>query len=270
MPKYVYGVDVWEGSLEIEESTLKDNGVDFIIPRLNNMNGGHKVDSGFSKQWAEAENFIRWPYFVYNPWVNGKANFEFMAKCMPDCGAVSADIEVRYAGYSPVTYANEVAAFLKLAAAEWNVNIYTGGWFLSYLSAWPTDCEYWWAQYPYVLYPERKICVSWELLLGNIEKLQFFPVKSPGPCRLRQVTADRYVLPGCANRPIDINVWNGTLQELKDWVQGKKIKKIYLPIASWAAEIDAWARSMGYAGPRPAADVVYQLKQLASQLPEVG
>jgi hypothetical protein len=36
------------------------------------------------------------------------------------------------------------------------------------------------------------------------------------------VTADRYILPGCADRPIDINIWNGTLEELKAWVDGKK------------------------------------------------
>jgi hypothetical protein len=251
--KYIYGVDVWEGSLDIEEKMLRAAGIDFAIIRLNDMRGGHKVDKGFAKQWVEAESFLRWPYFVYNPWVNGKANFEFMAKCMPECGAVSADIEVKYPGCSPVTYAKEVASFLKLTAAEWNVNIYTGPWFLPFLSTWPSEYEYWWAQYPYAIYPEDKIRSTWSTVIKKVEGLKLFPPKSPGPCRLRQVTADRYILPGCAGRPIDINVWNGTLGELKEWIDGKKpAASKGIPIPEWAVAIDAWARGKGYDGPCPA------------------
>ena len=251
---YIYGVDVWEGSLDIDESILKAAGIDFAVIRLNDMRGGHKVDKNFARQWLEADQFLRWPYFVYNPWVNGKANFEFMARYMPDCGAVSADIEVRYEGYSPVTYAKEVDIFLKLTAAEWNLNIYTGPWFLKYLSKWPSNYEYWWAQYPYSLYPDVKLRSTWSTVMKKIRDIKFFPPSaSPGPCRLRQVTADRYILPGCCDRPIDINVWNGTLQELKDWVGGKNSNGSSVPVGEeWAVSIDAWARGMGYAGPRPA------------------
>jgi hypothetical protein len=77
---------------------LKAADIDFAIIRLNDMRGGHKVDKGFPGSGLESDQFVRWPYFVYNPWVSGKANFEFMAKHMPDCGAVSADIEVTLRG----------------------------------------------------------------------------------------------------------------------------------------------------------------------------
>ena len=257
--KYVYGVDVWEGSLDVEEGVFKEAGVDFVVVRLNDMRGGHRMDRNFVRQWVQCDGFIRWPYFVYNPWVSGKANFEFLARSAPQTGAISVDIEVRYAGYSPYTYASQVAAFLKLAEREWRVNIYTGGWFLPYLSTWPKEVEYWWAQYPYALYPSTRTRISWAGLMKKIGLLRLFPVKAPGPCRLRQVTADRYILRGCEDRPIDINVWNGTLEELKGWVDGKPAPSVAEPVSaeigpgqgSWADALDAWARSMGYSGPQP-------------------
>jgi GH25 family lysozyme M1 (1,4-beta-N-acetylmuramidase) len=249
--EYVYGVDVWEGSLDVDEGILKEAGVEFVIVRLNDMRGGHRVDRNFVRQWVQCDQFIRWPYFVYNPWVNGRTNFEFLAKNAPECGAVSIDIEVRYTGYSPVTYAAQVAAFLKLAGAKWNINIYTGQWFLPYLSTWPANYEYWWAQYPYALYPSTRTRISWPALVDRIAALKLFPVRSPGACRLRQVTADRYVLPGCQDRPVDINVWNGTLEELRAWAGGNPPLPPLDKGGEWMAALDAWARSMGYAGPKP-------------------
>jgi hypothetical protein len=245
---YVYGVDVWEGSLNAEPGVLKDNGIEFAVIRLNSMVGGHRVDKQFVRQWVEYDQLIRWPYFVYNPWVSGKANFEFLAKTAPKCHAMSLDIEVRNEGYSPKKYAEEVAAFCKLAAGEWNINIYTGMWFLPYLSAWPAYYEYWWAQYPYTLYPKAGTRITWEKLFEKINSLKLFPVRSPGPCRLRQVTADRYILPGCGNRSIDVNVWNGSLEELRVWATGSGGKVTY---TSWEESIDNWARTMGYTGRGP-------------------
>lgn len=245
---YVYGVDVWEGSLDIEEDTLKDAGIEFVIVRLNDMRGGHKVDKNFVRQWVQSDQFIRWPYFVYNPWVNGRANFEFLAKTAPKCGAMSIDIEVRYPGYSPAVYAAQVEDFCRRAAAEWNINLYTGQWFLPYLSYWPAVYEYWWAQYPYALYPSERTKITWEKLIEKIAALKLFPVKSPGPCRLRQVTADRYILPGCQSRPVDINVWNGTVEELRIWANGNVVQVTY---NTWEESIDAWARTLGYKGMKP-------------------
>jgi hypothetical protein len=45
---YVYGVDVWEGSLDVEEPVLKEAGIEFTIVRLNDMQWRHhKVDKNF-------------------------------------------------------------------------------------------------------------------------------------------------------------------------------------------------------------------------------
>lgn len=68
-------LDVWEGSLDIDEQIIADGGVVGLIIRLNHISGGHHMDENFTTQWLQAINFLRAPYFVYNPWVDGKANF---------------------------------------------------------------------------------------------------------------------------------------------------------------------------------------------------
>jgi hypothetical protein len=46
-------VDVWEGSLEIQEDELEGFVAGFMI-RLNDIQGGHHKDQNFDNQWAQA------------------------------------------------------------------------------------------------------------------------------------------------------------------------------------------------------------------------
>lgn len=248
MSKYIIGVDTWEGNPLIDEGVLFAAGVQFMIVRLNDMNGGHHMDTGFTAQWEQARPFVRWPYFVYNPWVSGLQNFDWLAAHMPsDAGAVSVDIEVKYPGYSPSSYAAEVDGFINLAKREWLVNIYTGAWFASYLSRWPKEIPYWWARYPYAVYPGVTTKISWADLAVKLEALPWSPGTTPGPCNLWQVTADRYILPGCGETRIDVNIWRGTLDELKAFA-GLLPQP---PAKSWQEALTDWARSKGYDGPNP-------------------
>lgn len=218
MNNYVLGVDVWEGSLEIDEPLLAAEDVKFFVIRLNDMNGGHHLDQNFKAQWDQAANFIRFPYFVYNPWVDGQQNFNFLAAHMPaGCKRVAIDIEVKYSGITPSKYSSDVFQFISLVKNLWKPAIYTGEWFLSYLSNWPKE-DYWWGQYPYSLYPAQKTAISWDELKAKLNVTPFTSgYKAPGPVKLWQCTAERYIMPGCSSRPIDINVWPGTLAELELW-----------------------------------------------------
>jgi len=218
--KTTLGIDVWEGQLEIDEQTILDNGVEFIIIRVNDMNGGHHKDAGFDKQWAEAENFIRAPYFVYNPWVSGSQNYSYMRSILPPGVRVfMPDIEVKYTGYSPLIYAQQVEAFVKLSidAGLKPVN-YSGTWFMGYLSYWLSYVDYWWARYPTYLYPSTTTRLTWDALKTRLTNVAWYPNCgiSGAPCRLWQCTADRYILPG-TSRPIDVNVFNGTVQEMIEY-----------------------------------------------------
>jgi len=111
--------DVWEGQLEVNEAEFRRGGVNGLIIRLNDMNGGHHMDTEFHKQWVEAAGFYRAPYFVYNPWVSARANFDWLAGHMPvDAGGVMIDIEVRYSGITAFQYARDVEAFMAMVAAR--------------------------------------------------------------------------------------------------------------------------------------------------------
>jgi hypothetical protein len=218
------GVDVWEGSLDIDEGVLIQAGVKYIIVRLNNMNGGHHKDANFDDQWLQAEPFLRAPYFVYNPWVTGKLNAEWLLDNLPSKGVtrIFPDVEVKYPDYEPVTYAQQVAIYKTEIAKyiKYPQVCYTGQWFLSYLSYWPIDWEYWWARYPWALYPAQKQNIPWDTLRLMIDAVGWNPdpqKKCPGIVKLWQCTADRYILPGCAGRPMDMIVALMTQPELTSW-----------------------------------------------------
>lgn len=216
---WIYGIDVWEGSLDIDEQELRAGGVSFIIPRLNSISGGLRLDTNFRTQWEQAAPFVRFPYYVYWPWTSGRANFDFMrAHLPPGVKRIAIDIEIARAGYSPTEYATNVQLFVNLCITNglWPI-IYTGAWFMPVLSQWP-KCEYWWARYPYTMYPPQSMRISWAELRARLDTLTWNPNCTLGPCRLWQCSGDRFKLPGCRDRVVDINIWNGTLDEMREWV----------------------------------------------------
>jgi len=219
-------VDTWEDGGEIDEAYLFANGVSGMIVRLNDIDGGHHMDAGFAAQWEQARSFpVRIPYFVFNPWVSGHRNYDWLVANMPsEARAVMLDIEVAYSGITPDQYAAEVETFCSLVNLQWNSMIYTGEWFLPYLSTWPKSAGYWWAQYPFALYPSVKQPLSWGKLR---DKLAAFSLpanasKVPGQLRMWQFTADRYIMDGCT-RAMDVNAWLGTMDELLDFAGGSNV-----------------------------------------------
>lgn len=246
------GLDVWEGNLgEIDEALLKQEGVKYIITRLNSMNGGHRLDRSFLKQWEESAGFVRWPYFVYNPWVSGEANFAWLAGHLPlDATHVSLDVEVKYSGISAGEYARQVKRCYELMCERWSVDIYTGGWFLNQLESWPAG-RYWWARYLNRFYPKDREVWSWERLRREAAATSWNPGGSlgiPGSCQVWQVSGDRLLLPGCGTRAVDVNLFSGSEAELAAYVGGSAPGG---GVGDWAAAIDAWARTMGYEGVGP-------------------
>jgi hypothetical protein len=213
--------DVWEGSMDIQEEVIHDGGIVGLIIRLNHMSGGHHMDANFTTQWIQSQNFLRAPYFVYSPWSDGKTNYNWLMANLPqnDVTLVAADVEVRYTDYSPEIYADQVQIFTDLVRAQCHMIIYTGQWFLPFLSHWPSG-EYWWARYPFKFYPPTSEIWSYEKLEIETERYGFYPdpqKKCPGNISLWQCSGDRIKLPGCCGRAVDVNLWNGDLSSLRTW-----------------------------------------------------
>jgi hypothetical protein len=212
-------IDVWEGSLEIDEALLKENGVYGIGIRLNDMSGGHHKDKTFDSQWYQARGMVRFPYFVFNPWVDGRANYNWLLANMPaGATSVAIDVEVIYNAVPPAKYGAELSAFLSLANKKWKTIIYTAEWFLNKVTPWAKQ-DYWWAQYPdpaFYLYGTR----SWDELKKRLDNpnLQkpMNAAKIPGNLKMWQFSGDYLILPGTI-RDIDVNIFYGTTTELAQY-----------------------------------------------------
>jgi GH25 family lysozyme M1 (1,4-beta-N-acetylmuramidase) len=254
MNDYQLVLDTWEGQGEINEAELLAGGVAGLVIRLNDINGGHHMDKAFQAQWAQAEKFVRWPYFVYNPWVSGIKNYQWLAGNMPaEATAVAADVEVRYAAISSAQYGVELGAFMQLAQSRWKVHIYTGEWFLPLLTPWPR-VDYWWAQYPYGgLYPSQRTRLSWESLKTLLDALRWPPLnaaKCPGSVRMWQCSGDHLILPGNSTA-MDVSVFPGTLDELRAWVGDKNssqppVVNVLSSIEERVAALEAAVREHGW------------------------
>ncbi len=238
-------IDCWEGSLEIDEPVLKTGGVKGFIIRLNNMSGGHHLDKNFHAQWTQAAGFARAAYFVFNPWVSGQANYDWLlANCPADVRCVFIDVEVRYDQITPAQYTAEVQRFLALASLKWRTPIYTGQGFIDLLATWPRT-EYWWACYPAGNWATLK---TWEQLSAELDKYDVPSNKQfvPGVLRMWQISGDKVILPGTM-RTTDINVFYGNEAELRAWF-GDTTTPIELPapvgdLETRLAAIEAWRRS---------------------------
>lgn len=252
MDNYVLGTDTWEGNPDLDEPVLWDGGVRLHIIRLNSISGGLHKDDTFDQQWAESERFYRVPYYVYNPWASWVDNVDWLcdplyANLPAGVKRVCIDVEVKRSGYTPQQYAADLEHFINAVKRDYNVTIYTGQWFVPLLAYWPKTVDYWWARYPYSWYPPVGQQVTWADIHAKIRTTTWSPCCSLGTCLLWQCSGDRMKPPGCDGHAVDINIWNGTEDELAQWV-GRDAPP---PPATWAESIDAWARSMGYAGPKP-------------------
>jgi GH25 family lysozyme M1 (1,4-beta-N-acetylmuramidase) len=217
---WIFGIDSWEGNLIINEPELKLGGVSFLIPRMNSISGALHMDDTFLTQWAEAEPFIHFPYYVYTPYSPGAVNWAWLKAHLPaGVKRIAVDIEVKRPDYPAWAYAAQVYQFLDdVQMYGLKPVIYTGAWFLDTLDSWPAYVEYWWARYPYALYPPDSQRITWAELRVKLDALGWNPACTTGTCHLWQCSGDRYKLPGMNDRVADINVWDGTLNELRAWV----------------------------------------------------
>lgn len=225
MSKYLRIIDTWEGQGELDEDKLLLSGVVGIISRLNDISGGLHLDTNFKTQWEQSKNFCRIPYMVFNPWVSGKVNYDWLLSNCPDSPVVAVDIEVTYPGMSPIVYLGLVNEFLSYANKNWIIKIYTGGGYLGLLPSWPKNYDYWWARYPNVMYPPTVENWTWEKFDSVADTLiwsNWLNFPQVGPIKLWQCTGDRLILPG-TTKVLDVSLWPGTLDELKTWFGVKNI-----------------------------------------------
>jgi hypothetical protein len=227
-------IDTWESGGAVDEALLFASGVSGMLVRLNEYDPGTNSwfnrDDNFDAQWEQAKQFpVRIPYFVFDPKATGHVNYSWLAANMPaDAGAVSIDIEVRNSNITATEYAKKVADCIAEARNEWNVMRYTGGGYVDLLASWPADEKTWWAWYPFALYPDDPKKMSWDNLRYVLSTIILPTGNIPGIPVMWQCTGDRLIMDGC-EKPMDVNVWLGTMDELVAFANVKTTAPAPLP-----------------------------------------
>jgi GH25 family lysozyme M1 (1,4-beta-N-acetylmuramidase) len=239
MTDYPIVLDLWEGNERFDAKQALDAGIVGAYIRLNDMNGGHHRDQNFAKLWDMFE--LKIPYFVYNPWKKGNVNFDKFMEFVPtdSTKVVALDLEVKYKDYSPREYANQVFDMIvRLEAEHWKVIAYTGYGYLSIMNRWP-DIDYIWARYLNAAKPKLN---TWDELVKTARSMIWEPDRMgdknvcPGTVRMWQI-ADSWSPPGCYNHSVDVNIFDGTLNELKKW-WGYGVMEIPAPVETPWADMD--------------------------------
>ncbi len=202
LSQYKLILDVWEGSLDINEEQLAEGGVDGLIVRLNSTAGTLHMDDNFTRQWEEGKRFARALYYVESPSYPERDQIKFLADHIPDdCQVVCPDLELRgsYGYLIP-----DINITLREIMHK-KVMVYSGSWVQEFISL-PLGEEYWWAAYPDLVYPHNSLTLTWPTLKQYLSRLSWIGNLAPGKIVLWQCSGDRLILPGTAGRAIDINL----------------------------------------------------------------
>jgi len=217
-------IDIWTGDSDIDHKVMIENGIKGMIFRINSIAGGHHLDSNFALNYENSKKYlVRGIYFVYNPWVKGKPNLDWLLENLPKDynGRIFIDLEVRYQDYPPLAYANEVAYFFSELSKKYKITPYTGAGYLDILSYWPKT-EYWWANYQYNLYPNTAQRISWKELYEKLDVYTEIPISIINICPTKnisiwQCTGDRLIMPGMLNHAVDLSLFFGSEEELVEY-----------------------------------------------------
>jgi len=220
LTKYAIGLDVWEGSGDINEGIIKAAGIEFLIIRMNTSWGGLQYDKNFLTQWAQASGFARAAYVVIDPGIAADAYRAWIKSSKPsDCNIICPDIEIK--GSTPAAYSALLTKLYAGLIADGNKVVQYSGYGSYFLAnPWVKSVDQWWARYLYSVHPTELINgvltathpnITWEELKVKLAALNWTPLVTSlseaqtGHIAIWQATSS-YILPGCANHPVDVNL----------------------------------------------------------------
>lgn len=267
------GVDVSHWQSHIDWKTFKDGGVEFATVKvsqgdylLDDMRADHL--NGASSQGIATGAFF-WIDPVLSPESNCRKALE-SAQGLPVtyfCPDVEqwwsdwASYRAWKAGQGPepphfdpmklASHTKQVMLFLQ-SNTRLPVKLYTSRSFimehmpqLTLFQEFPT-WELYLAQYP--KQPPAGV-YTWPQIKGFLPGSTWSPALPPNGklCRMAQWSGDVIIPPGY-NHVVDFDYFDGTPEEFAVFFGTAAPSP---PVQSWEASIDAWARTMGYMGPKP-------------------
>jgi lysozyme len=211
--EYVYGLDVskWQGSVDWE--AVAGAGYTFVITRTNH---GSYIDEYFDANWSgiKAAGMIRGAYQYFEPALDVQEQAQTMIDMIGPLGPGDLppviDVEEADATVTPAEYAQAVGEWIQLVeeATGRKPIIYTGRYFWQGNVATDAFADYplWHAQYPSSSCkppnnPPADVC-GCPNIADQWTDWAMWQFTSSG------------VVPGITVNTVDVNVWNGTYDEL--------------------------------------------------------
>lgn len=230
------GIDVSHWQPTIHWDALKTAGVRFAIIKASQGNHLRDLLLGTHLNNARAAGMITGVYHYFDPGCMAATQLSNLKGALEgrEFDFLALDVEQYLRSnepdnrtnpqnrYSSIQISNRSEELAGLMRANWQkpVVIYTRATFVSEYAAemrfWLKKYPLWLAHYPY---PGGRVSLSWETLKARYKPSIAGPWLPTG-CdhwQFWQFSGDKFVLPG-VNGPLDLNFFNGSLQELQSWL----------------------------------------------------
>ncbi|PKN85380.1 MAG: hypothetical protein CVU46_11255 [Chloroflexi bacterium HGW-Chloroflexi-8] len=234
---YCLGVDVSYYQTSIDWLKFQEGGVRFAIIRASQ--GNYLQDTCFHThlQGAQQAGMIcgAYHYFELNCSVSSQVNTLKAALGSQDVSFLALDVEQYWKSWAKDLRSQKdnhfSSQFISQSSREmaermretWQkpVLIYTRASFVSeyapHMSDWLPEWPLWIAHYPY---SSTRKTVNWEQLKKDFAPPipnPWLPQKCSG-WKFWQFSGDKFSLPGVNHSPLDLNFYNGSLQDLQTWL----------------------------------------------------
>jgi GH25 family lysozyme M1 (1,4-beta-N-acetylmuramidase) len=229
----ILGIDVCHWDTNINWGTLKSSGVEFVF--IKATQGNYLTDPMLNKYCADANKagLIVGLYHWCDPIVSASSQAAYFLKAISGLTyhMISLDVEQQWADWSEwskhkitkVFSSNQISENGRLIAAavksaiKTPAAVYTSSWFINEYAPtavnWLKDYPLWLAHYPY---KSGRISTTWDSFKTTNKPTIAAPSMPKGITQWTfwQFTGDKFILPG-ADSALDVNYYNGTLDELK-------------------------------------------------------
>ncbi len=234
--QYCLGVDLSHWQAGIQWDPLVRAGVRFAIIKASQGSYGRDISCGSHLRSASDAGMICGLYHWFDPGCSAQAQLTNLKAAIADrdFAFLALDVEQYWQNwdlskralkenhFSAQQISRRSLELAQLLRDTWQkpVLIYTRASFVheyaldmkNWLRQWPL----WVAHYPY---PTGRVSLSWETLKTHYSPTIRSPLIPAGGTNWKfwQFSGDKFILPGI-NGPLDLNFFNGTLQDLQAWL----------------------------------------------------
>ena len=244
------GVDVSRWNTRIDWKELRNGGVVFAIAKVSQGTHGRDRLVRTHLEGAQAAGMVTGGYHWCDPNLSESSQLENFAESVEGLGIdfAAADVEQYWISWQEWLDRNiqqivrperisENARVLAEGMAKVTgkkVLIYTRATFVQQYAQpmlkWMAGWDLWLAHYPY---PRGRATLTWtDLLTRHMPRIA--GPNLPDGCKswkMWQFSGDRFVLPGTGGSPINLSMFNGTLDDLRAWCGMKPEKGEVGPVS---------------------------------------